>query len=172
MPSLAGFEAVLLSLYAAETKSRAGKPVLVSIPGVSFVPETDAEFYNPQVIFADGTFIDGSTMCIDIGYCLPKEAENYLGSHGLKNAVYSIGATNVQDDLFGQLAVCPFQEWWTTEMAAEAKRLWESKARVCNGVEGFGFDKSGEVAVNSETDDIDLDGSGLAATKVVVIRQR
>ncbi|THG07739.1 hypothetical protein TEA_014629 [Camellia sinensis var. sinensis] len=28
MPSLAGFEAVLLSLYAAETKSRAGKPVL------------------------------------------------------------------------------------------------------------------------------------------------
>ncbi|KAI7998614.1 hypothetical protein LOK49_LG10G02122 [Camellia lanceoleosa] len=109
MPSLAGFEAVLLSLYAAETKSRADKPVLVSIPGVSFVPETDAEFYNPQVIFADGTFIDGSTMCIDIGYCLPKEAENYLGSHGLKNAVYSIGATNVQDDLFGQLAVCPFQ---------------------------------------------------------------
>ena len=43
------------------------------------------------------------------GYCLPKEAENYLCSHGLKNAVYPIGATNVQDDLFGQLAVCPFQ---------------------------------------------------------------
>ncbi|KAI7992303.1 Protein FAM126B [Camellia lanceoleosa] len=35
MPSLAGFEAVLLSLYAAETKSRAGKPVLVSIPDLS-----------------------------------------------------------------------------------------------------------------------------------------
>ncbi|XAR49445.1 hypothetical protein NMG60_11032658 [Bertholletia excelsa] len=34
-PSLAGFEAVLLSLYAAETKSRAGKPVLVSIPDLS-----------------------------------------------------------------------------------------------------------------------------------------
>ncbi|KAK9286752.1 hypothetical protein L1049_015156 [Liquidambar formosana] len=35
IPSLAGFEAVLLALYAAETKSRAGKPVLISIPDLS-----------------------------------------------------------------------------------------------------------------------------------------
>ncbi|KAM7482269.1 hypothetical protein LguiB_006852 [Lonicera macranthoides] len=34
-PSLAGFEAVLLSLYTAETKSRAGKPVIISIPDLS-----------------------------------------------------------------------------------------------------------------------------------------
>ncbi|XP_059653337.1 uncharacterized protein LOC132300330 [Cornus florida] len=34
-PSLAGFEAVLLSLYAAETKSRAGKPILINIPDLS-----------------------------------------------------------------------------------------------------------------------------------------
>ncbi|WJX52563.1 hypothetical protein P8452_38662 [Trifolium repens] len=34
-PSLAGFEAVLLALYAAETKSRAGKPLLVTIPDLS-----------------------------------------------------------------------------------------------------------------------------------------
>ncbi|XP_057496794.1 uncharacterized protein LOC130781587 [Actinidia eriantha] len=33
--SLAGFEAVLLSLYAAETKSRSGKPILISIPDLS-----------------------------------------------------------------------------------------------------------------------------------------
>ncbi|KAI8554889.1 hypothetical protein RHMOL_Rhmol05G0131900 [Rhododendron molle] len=33
--SLAGFEAVLLSLYSAETKSRNGKPLLVSIPDLS-----------------------------------------------------------------------------------------------------------------------------------------
>lgn len=57
----------------------------------------------------------GSSVCdpsvsVFKGYCLSKEAENYLSSHGLKNAVYSIGATNVQDDLFGQLAVCPFQQ--------------------------------------------------------------
>lgn len=31
-PSLAGFEAVLLALYASETRARSGKPVLISIP--------------------------------------------------------------------------------------------------------------------------------------------
>ncbi|XP_047339031.1 uncharacterized protein LOC124942549 [Impatiens glandulifera] len=35
VPSLAGFEAVLLVLYSAETKSRAGKPILVTIPDLS-----------------------------------------------------------------------------------------------------------------------------------------
>ncbi|TQD94929.1 hypothetical protein C1H46_019475 [Malus baccata] len=35
LPSLAGFEAVLLAIYAAETKARNGKPVVVSIPDLS-----------------------------------------------------------------------------------------------------------------------------------------
>ncbi|KGN53697.1 uncharacterized protein LOC101215901 [Cucumis sativus] len=35
LPSLAGFEAVLLALYSSEVKSRAGKPVVVSIPDLS-----------------------------------------------------------------------------------------------------------------------------------------
>ncbi|KAL5982123.1 hypothetical protein ACLOJK_016192 [Asimina triloba] len=35
-PSLAGFEAVLLVLYASETKARAGKPVLISVPDLAF----------------------------------------------------------------------------------------------------------------------------------------
>lgn len=35
IPSLAGFEAVLLALYASETKSRAGKPVLITVPDLS-----------------------------------------------------------------------------------------------------------------------------------------
>ncbi|XP_043722360.1 uncharacterized protein LOC122669625 [Telopea speciosissima] len=34
-PSLAGFEAVLLALYASETKARGGKPMLISIPDLS-----------------------------------------------------------------------------------------------------------------------------------------
>ncbi|XP_076893568.1 uncharacterized protein LOC143609882 [Bidens hawaiensis] len=34
-PSLSGFEAVLLALYSSETKSRGGKPVVVSIPDLS-----------------------------------------------------------------------------------------------------------------------------------------
>ncbi|KAE8706239.1 hypothetical protein F3Y22_tig00110403pilonHSYRG00250 [Hibiscus syriacus] len=35
LPSLAGFEAVLLAVYASEAKSRAGKPLLVQIPDLS-----------------------------------------------------------------------------------------------------------------------------------------
>ncbi|XP_010547660.1 PREDICTED: uncharacterized protein LOC104819335 [Tarenaya hassleriana] len=35
LPSLAGFEAVLLSIYAAEVKARSGKPILVHIPDLS-----------------------------------------------------------------------------------------------------------------------------------------
>eukprot|EP00268_Persea_americana_P054976 TRINITY_DN6351_c0_g1_i1.p1 TRINITY_DN6351_c0_g1~~TRINITY_DN6351_c0_g1_i1.p1 ORF type:complete len:453 (-),score=79.38 TRINITY_DN6351_c0_g1_i1:316-1674(-) len=34
-PNLAGFEAVLLSVYSAEVKARAGKPVVVSVPDLS-----------------------------------------------------------------------------------------------------------------------------------------
>lgn len=57
----------------------------------------------------------GSSVCdpsvsVFKGYGLPKEAEDYLVSNGLKNAVYSVAATDVQGDLFGQLSVCPFQQ--------------------------------------------------------------
>ena len=43
------------------------------------------------------------------GYSLPKETEAYLNSRGLKNSICSIGASSVKTDLFGPLAVCPFQ---------------------------------------------------------------
>ncbi|XP_042969782.1 uncharacterized protein LOC122302545 isoform X2 [Carya illinoinensis] len=44
------------------------------------------------------------------GYCLPKEAEEYLASHGLKNATYSTSVVGVKEDLFGKLVACPYQE--------------------------------------------------------------
>ncbi|XP_022862944.1 uncharacterized protein LOC111383103 isoform X1 [Olea europaea var. sylvestris] len=43
------------------------------------------------------------------GYGLSREAEQYLSSHGLKNAIYSIDASNVRDDLFGKVVACPFR---------------------------------------------------------------
>ena len=33
------------------------------------------------------------------GYCLSKDAEEHLASHGLKNATYSVGAADVTDDI-------------------------------------------------------------------------
>ncbi|TKY59515.1 Hyccin protein [Spatholobus suberectus] len=47
-PSLAGFEAVLLALYAAETKSRNGKPLLVTVPDLSHPSIYHAPLRKPQ----------------------------------------------------------------------------------------------------------------------------
>lgn len=46
------------------------------------------------------------------GYNLPKDAEDFLRSHGLKNANYSISVNDVKDSLFGKLGTlvaCPYQ---------------------------------------------------------------
>lgn len=46
------------------------------------------------------------------GYSLPKDTEEYLVSHGLKNALYTIRAADLTEGLFGSLAPCPFQVRW------------------------------------------------------------
>nr|KYP77168.1 Uncharacterized protein Mb2253c [Cajanus cajan] len=43
------------------------------------------------------------------GYSLSKDTEEYLVSHGLKNALYTIRAADLKEDLFGKLVPCPFQ---------------------------------------------------------------
>lgn len=44
------------------------------------------------------------------GFSLPKETEDYLASHGFKDALYTMHATNLKVDLFGSLVPCPFQQ--------------------------------------------------------------
>uniref|UniRef100_A0ACD5VE01 Uncharacterized protein n=1 Tax=Avena sativa TaxID=4498 RepID=A0ACD5VE01_AVESA len=44
------------------------------------------------------------------GYSLRKETQEYLAARGLKNALYSINAADARDELFGDLAPCPFQQ--------------------------------------------------------------
>lgn len=44
------------------------------------------------------------------GYSLRKETEEYLAARGFRNAVYSIGAADASDELFGDLVPCPFQQ--------------------------------------------------------------
>ncbi|GAB2276572.1 hypothetical protein Dimus_039197 [Dionaea muscipula] len=52
------------------------------------------------------------------GYCLSKEAESYLASHGLKNPNFSMAASELRDGLFGSLAICPFQDASTSTSAS------------------------------------------------------
>lgn len=57
----------------------------------------------------------GSSVCdppvsVYKGYTMPKEAEDYMISCGLKNALYSIKAADLTEELFGNLVACPFQQ--------------------------------------------------------------
>ncbi|KVI05630.1 hypothetical protein Ccrd_016054 [Cynara cardunculus var. scolymus] len=56
----------------------------------------------------------GSSVCdppvsVYKGCTMPKEAEEYLVSCGLKDALYSIRAKDWREELFGRLVPCPFQ---------------------------------------------------------------
>ncbi|KAG4935948.1 hypothetical protein JHK85_050867 [Glycine max] len=69
---------------------------------------------------ADSQAQVGSSVCnppvsVYKGYSLSKDTEEYLVSHGLKNALYTIRATDLKEDLFGMLVPCPLQEPSTKE---------------------------------------------------------
>ncbi|XP_068462750.1 uncharacterized protein [Phaseolus vulgaris] len=69
---------------------------------------------------ADSQAQVGSSVCnppvsVYKGYSLSKDTEEYLASHGLKNALYTIRAADLKEDLFGMLIPCPFQEPSTKE---------------------------------------------------------
>ncbi|XP_020579063.1 uncharacterized protein LOC110023808 isoform X1 [Phalaenopsis equestris] len=44
------------------------------------------------------------------GYCLRKETEDYLASQGFKDALYTMHASHLKDDMFGSIVACPFQQ--------------------------------------------------------------
>ncbi|XP_075474997.1 uncharacterized protein LOC142505772 isoform X1 [Primulina tabacum] len=72
------------------------------------------------------------------GFGLSKEAEEYLSSHGLGNAIYSINASDVHDDLFGQLVTCPFREPnYSKDKAASKNHLEKRPQQEVTGSASF-----------------------------------
>ncbi|KAL8043931.1 hypothetical protein ABFX02_08G014950 [Erythranthe guttata] len=71
------------------------------------------------------------------GYGLSKEAEDYLSSHGLTNAIYCIDASDVQDDLFGQLITCPFREPNSSKDKSASKNHSEKRPQDVIGSASF-----------------------------------
>eukprot|EP00261_Vitis_vinifera_P034785 XP_019076028.1 PREDICTED: uncharacterized protein LOC100255243 isoform X3 [Vitis vinifera] len=83
--------------------------------------EKDAFFVvrKGDVVGVYKTFSDcqaqvGSSICdppvsVYKGYYLPKDTEEYLVSRGLRNALYTIRAADLKEDLFGKLMPCAFQ---------------------------------------------------------------
>ncbi|KAH6815638.1 RNase H family protein [Perilla frutescens var. frutescens] len=56
-----------------------------------------------------GTSICDPPVSVYKGYNMPKDTEKHLMSCGLKNALYSIRASDLTEELFGTLVSCPFQ---------------------------------------------------------------
>ncbi|XP_071711234.1 uncharacterized protein [Rutidosis leptorrhynchoides] len=56
------------------------------------------------------SLLPGPDVGVFKGYGLSKVTEKYLATRGLSNAIYSVAASNVQADIFGQLIPCPFQQ--------------------------------------------------------------
>ncbi|KAL2528895.1 uncharacterized protein Fot_21496 [Forsythia ovata] len=71
------------------------------------------------------------------GYGFSREAEEYLSSHGLKNAIYSVDARDVQDDLFGQLVTCPFRHPNSSKDKAVGKNYPEKRPQEIVGSASF-----------------------------------
>nr|GMD58147.1 uncharacterized protein LOC109178191 [Ipomoea batatas] len=67
------------------------------------------------------------------GYHLAKESEEYLTSHGLKNAMYSVDSTDVRDDLFGLLVPCPFRQPGSSKDKPLSKDFQEKRAQEMAG---------------------------------------
>ncbi|OIV90304.1 hypothetical protein TanjilG_13159 [Lupinus angustifolius] len=71
-------------------------------------------FTDIQPLLASSS-VSGDSISIHKGYALPKKSEEYLISHGLKGASYSINASDVHEGLFGRLLTCPYQHPPSTE---------------------------------------------------------
>ncbi|KAF8086758.1 hypothetical protein N665_0613s0026 [Sinapis alba] len=64
------------------------------------------------------------------GYSLPKDAEDYLSSVGMKNPLYCFGASDLREDMFGALTPCLFQEPTSSKVkVSEEENTSEMKSK-------------------------------------------
>lgn len=57
-----------------------------------------------------GSSVHDPPVSVFKGYRLPKEAEEFLMSRGLKNASYTVDAADLKNNIFGHLVHCPDQQ--------------------------------------------------------------
>uniref|UniRef100_A0A5B7B4I0 RNase H type-1 domain-containing protein n=1 Tax=Davidia involucrata TaxID=16924 RepID=A0A5B7B4I0_DAVIN len=80
----------------------------------------------------------GSSICdppvsVYKGYSMPKDTEEYLVSCGLKNALYSIRAADLKEDIFGPLVPCPFQQPSSSKGETSIKDLPKKRSQEVLG---------------------------------------
>uniref|UniRef100_A0A5B7CCX0 RNase H type-1 domain-containing protein n=1 Tax=Davidia involucrata TaxID=16924 RepID=A0A5B7CCX0_DAVIN len=104
-----------------------------------------------------GSSVCNPSLSVFKGYCLPKEAKEYLVSHGLKGGTYAIGAADVQNDLFGELVACPFQQ--PIYSKGKAFDTHSPEKRLRHGLESgnIGWVGSSSVPANAQRNHLKLD---------------
>lgn len=91
------------------------KPALMKEERDSFFVVRKGDLVGVYKSLSDCQAQVGSSICdppvsVYKGYSMPKDTVEYLLSSGLKNALYSIRAADLTEELFGTLLPCPFQE--------------------------------------------------------------
>lgn len=91
------------------------KAVIMKEENNSFFVVRKGDLVGVYKNFSDCQAQVGSSICdppvsVYKGQVMPKDAETYLLSCGLKNALYSIRAADLTEGLFGTLVACPFLE--------------------------------------------------------------
>ncbi|XP_022150130.1 uncharacterized protein LOC111018384 [Momordica charantia] len=87
------------------------------------------------------------------GYHLSKEAEQYLASHGLQSATYSISAANVTEDLFGKLLACTYEQPSSYRGQTTEERSANRPHQV-HGANEYGFVGANWVSTDSPKQEI------------------
>lgn len=73
------------------------------------IPDYPFNWKERVIPFAQSCQVHDPPVSVFKGYCLPKEAEEFLMSRGLKNASYTVDAADLKNNIFGHLVHCPDQ---------------------------------------------------------------
>lgn len=109
----------------------------------------------------------GSSICdppvsVYKGNSLPKDTEEYLLSRGLKNAVYTIRAADLKEDLFGTLMPCPFQDPASFRGETTSKDASKKRSQAALGLEIAEVSGSASISTDPSAKHLKLDHSALA----------
>ncbi|KAM0967746.1 uncharacterized protein LOC126602539 isoform X1 [Malus sylvestris] len=82
----------------------------------------------------------GSSICdppvsVYKGDSMPKSTQQYLASRGLRNALYTIRAADLKDDLFGKLVLCPLGDPTSSEGGTSVMDESKKRPRQVSGTE-------------------------------------
>ncbi|CAD5335782.1 unnamed protein product [Arabidopsis thaliana] len=140
LPSLSGFEAVLLAIYAAEVKARAGKPILVHIPDLS-----QPSLYHTPRNGVDKSRDSNPTASVGV---LSPQLEPQIAVKSTKRAsIVGVGLQCYFKEIsqmpaWSKLEFCKFSASWAGQDCDCKEKIDEDEDKVLALTNGFGDSSS------------------------------